>query len=291
MGQLDDKVGQQFRQVLRRMVPLAITLDSSMDLHVNKNTNYDEEIAKRLVYSFFANVATTYGQWKANLRGDDVSRSCVEVLLGLKERATCILGREATLSVLIDEPDKAHGAAKVLSALKDNAPNSGLKRINTLDNSLQRPCNEFANSKAHALPWGRAGATSAHASYDPETSQVSWHFDIDRSISPATRLVSWGYPEDRARNVERLESGGIDSVAVSEAIAFGDSLVIDQTVPQYVGNLAEAVAIVTDEDETETGFSSGSVSVSIAKKSESGPEMDKEGVEEDLSTSADGSWK
>ena len=52
-------------------------------------------------------------------------------------------------------------------------------------------------------------------------------------LSPARQLTSWGFSGDQGLLVPRLEDGGFDMMLVNEAIAFGDSLVMNQTIPEY----------------------------------------------------------
>lgn len=53
------------------------------------------------------------------------------------------------------------------------------------------------------------------------------------TVSLARRLVSWGYTADAGVIVSRSDDGSFDEEAVQEAILFGDSLVMNQTIPHY----------------------------------------------------------
>jgi len=53
------------------------------------------------------------------------------------------------------------------------------------------------------------------------------------SISPARQLASWGFAGDEGIIVQRSVDGAFDMTRVQEALAFGDSLVTNQTIPEY----------------------------------------------------------
>lgn len=59
-------------------------------------------------------------------------------------------------------------------------------------------------------------------------------FIWNASQSPAILLASWGFEGDEGMVVSRSLDGTFDGGAVAAAISFGDSLVMDQTIPEYV---------------------------------------------------------
>ena len=53
-------------------------------------------------------------------------------------------------------------------------------------------------------------------------------------VSPAKQLAAWGFAGDDGIVVVRsIDVGNFNQTAVAEAIAFGDSLVMDQTIPEF----------------------------------------------------------
>ena len=72
------------------------------------------------------------------------------------------------------------------------------------------------------------------------------------SLSPASQLTSWGFSGDEGLVVTRSEDGGFDMMLVQEAIAFGDSLVMDQTIPEYTATSDQPPPTTTAPDVTET---------------------------------------
>eukprot|EP00978_Attheya_sp_CCMP212_P019973 scaffold56720_cov56-Attheya_sp.AAC.5 len=112
--------------LLKRCIPLAITLNSSMQLELAKGTvNYDKEIAVRLAYVYLADpTETDFPEWRAQI--GDASLTCKDVLTGLVAMAKPLCGGVAPIMLLlIDEPDHAEGARDVLSTLQNTAMRKG----------------------------------------------------------------------------------------------------------------------------------------------------------------------
>lgn len=118
------------RDILSHCVPLAVTLNSTMCLpekesDENKITFYNREIAKRLAYSYLADVKRAgYHKWDGNVQ---IERggvwNCGDVLTGLKQLAIQAGIENPILVLLIDEPDHMLGASSVLATLASSALN------------------------------------------------------------------------------------------------------------------------------------------------------------------------
>ena len=54
-----------------------------------------------------------------------------------------------------------------------------------------------------------------------------------KGVSTALQLTSWGFAGDEGVVVRRSEDGSFDTEVVTEAILFGDGLVMNQTIPEY----------------------------------------------------------
>ncbi|CAB9524546.1 Uncharacterized protein conserved in bacteria (DUF2330) [Seminavis robusta] len=82
----------------------------------------------------------------------------------------------------------------------------------------------------------RGGSTiTIPASYDACSGQWNPATDviIVQGVSPARQLASWGYDGDEGIVVVRSDNGTFDMQLVQEAVAFGDSLVMSQEIPEY----------------------------------------------------------
>ena len=58
-------------------------------------------------------------------------------------------------------------------------------------------------------------------------------------VSKARKLTAWGYQTDAPIELYRLSDGSFDSNGISAAISFGDSLVVSQTVLEYLAQEEE----------------------------------------------------
>ena len=52
-------------------------------------------------------------------------------------------------------------------------------------------------------------------------------------LSPALQVSSWGFAGDAGVIVARQGDGSFDGQQIQDAIGFGDSLVMNQTIPEY----------------------------------------------------------
>ena len=56
------------------------------------------------------------------------------------------------------------------------------------------------------------------------------------NVSPALQVASWGFAGDDGVVVQRSDDGTFDPQLVEEAIGFGNSLVMNQTIPDYTAD-------------------------------------------------------
>ena len=63
-------------------------------------------------------------------------------------------------------------------------------------------------------------------------------------VSPARQLASWGFAGDTGVVVFRSDDGSFDQQAVEEAVLFGDTLVMNQTIPDYTASESSSATLL-----------------------------------------------
>ena len=114
----------QLEMLLRRCVPLVITLNSHMSLKAELDEiEYDSEIAKRMAYVYFANMELSLDGWLKK-QTKDYEWSLKGVLKEINSRAVKILGtnkKKPVLLLIVDEPNYKNGASTAIEKLHGNA--------------------------------------------------------------------------------------------------------------------------------------------------------------------------
>ena len=72
---------------------------------------------------------------------------------------------------------------------------------------------------------------------------------LDPTVSSARQVAAWGFADDEGVLVMRSDNGTFDRNEVQLAIDYGDSLVMNQTIPEYVA--VESTANSTNESASE----------------------------------------
>lgn len=89
---------------------------------------------------------------------------------------------------------------------------------------------------------GTANSVSVPATIDCDGWGLAEPIPLAPSVSPASQVSAWGFANDKGILIQRFGNGTFDQEALQAAIAFGDSLVMDQTIPEYP-------ALVTDDED------------------------------------------
>ncbi|CAB9521043.1 Uncharacterized protein conserved in bacteria (DUF2330) [Seminavis robusta] len=69
---------------------------------------------------------------------------------------------------------------------------------------------------------------------------------LNPDTSKAKRVTAWGFQWDPPIHVSRLQDGTFDFDEIATAISYGDSLVVDQTIPEYIAQEQELLEDAID---------------------------------------------